>query len=180
RRRAGVAVCGRQRNYAGTVLRHRAGARDQTAEADIVRAVEYERTIVRHIACDETAGSAIAELQRAIGDCGAASVGVVSRQDRCARSKLLDGTAAGYLARNRQRVGAIELQRRIVCDVAGKRARCTAISDTKRAGGDCRSVAIAMVTGQGEEAAVLLCKAFKGSDACAVESACDCIVDNQA
>src|SRR5690606_5385481 len=49
----------------------------------------------------------------------------------------------------------------------------------KRAGGDCRSVAIAMVTGQGEEAAVLLCKAFKGSDACAVESACDCIVENQ-
>src|SRR3546814_16065030 len=41
RRRAGVAVSGRQRDDARTVLRYRARAGNQTGEADIVQAIEY-------------------------------------------------------------------------------------------------------------------------------------------
>src|SRR3546814_222901 len=100
--------------------------------------------------------------------------------DGCARSKLIDGTGTGYLASDRQRAGAVELERAIVRNVACKGARLATSSDSERSGGYCRSTAIAMITGQGEEAAVLLSKACEGSDACAVESARDCIVDNQA
>src|SRR3546814_16428013 len=59
RRRAGVAVSGRQRDDARTVLRYRARAGHQTGEADLVQAIEYERTLVSYLASHKPAGSTI-------------------------------------------------------------------------------------------------------------------------
>src|SRR3546814_1300446 len=117
----------------------------------------------------DVCSSDLTKLQRSSPDGRAASIAVIGGQDGCARSKLIDGTGTGYLASDRQRAGAVELERAIVRNVACKGARCATISDSERSGGYCRSTAIAMITGQGEEAAVLLSKAFEGSDACAVE-----------
>src|SRR3546814_8039723 len=125
RRRAGVAVSGRQRDDARTVLRYRARAGNQTGEADIVQAIEYERTIVRYIASDEAAGSTITKLQRSSPDGRAASIAVIGGQDGCARSKLIDGTGTGYLASDRQRAGSVELERAIVRNVACRSAEHT-------------------------------------------------------
>src|SRR3546814_3442155 len=65
------------------------------------------------------------------------SIVVIGGQDGCARSKLIDGTGTGYLASDRQRAGAVELERAIVRNVACKGARCR--SEERRVGKECVS-----------------------------------------
>src|SRR3546814_16337820 len=87
----------------------------------------------------DVCSSDITKLQRSSPDGRAASIAVIGGQDGCARSKLIDGTGTGYLASDRQRAGAVELERAIVRNVACKGARCATISDSERSAGYCRS-----------------------------------------
>src|SRR3546814_5331382 len=59
----------------------------------------------------DVCSSDLTKLQRSSPDGRAASIAVIGGQDGCARSKLIDGTGTGYLASDRQRAGAVELER---------------------------------------------------------------------
>ena len=123
----------------------RAGAGDRAAKGHDVGAVEDERAIVDDVAGDRAAGAAIAELQGAGADRGAAAVAVVGGEDRGAGADLADGAAAGDAAGKGHGVGAVEGQRAIVDDVAGDRAAGAAVAELQRAGADRGAAAVAVV-----------------------------------
>ena len=64
--------------------------------------------VVDHIAENRAAGAAIAELQGAGGDRGAAEIEAVAGQDRGTRSDLLERAVADDAAAQRCRVGTVD------------------------------------------------------------------------
>ena len=71
---AGVAVGAGERGGAVAHLPHHARPADHPREGEIVRAVEDEGAVVRDVARERARGAAVAELQGARGDRGAAGV----------------------------------------------------------------------------------------------------------
>ena len=76
----GVGVGARQGGGARTRLRQRAGAADHARMRHRIAAVEDQRAVVAHIACNGAAGATRAHLQGACADGGGPAVGVVARQ----------------------------------------------------------------------------------------------------
>ena len=94
-RSAGIAVVPGQRDDAGALLRDRSRSRDEAAKADIVRAIEDQRAVVRHVAEDGAGGAAIAEGQGAARDRRAARIVVGAGQDQRTRTRFGESARTG-------------------------------------------------------------------------------------
>ncbi len=71
------------------------GAGDRAAVGEVVRAIEDERAVIHDVAGDRDGGAAIADLQRAGGDGGAARVGARAGEREGAGAFFLEGAGAG-------------------------------------------------------------------------------------
>ena len=103
---AGVGAEARQAQRARAVLMQRTAAADDAAMAVAVRSIEAQRGVVEHVA-NPAGRAAIAHLQHARTDSGAAAVAVVSGQDQEAASVAVFDQAASAADHASQRlVGA--------------------------------------------------------------------------
>ena len=159
---AGIGVRSGEVGRTRTVLLQRAGAGDHAAEGDGIGAVEGERPVIENIAHNRTGRPAIAELQRSGVDRRAAGVGVVGRQDGRSGAVLVHSARAGDHTAERQCVRTVEREYRVVENVAGDRAGCSAIAELQCPGADRRAAGIGIVAGQSQRA-----RADLGQRACA-------------
>src|SRR5262249_58819320 len=101
---------------AGAVRRDGAAAGDEAAEGEGVGAIDREGAVVRQLAGDGSAGAAIAELQGAAGDRGAAAISVAAGEDQRSRTRLAQRAGAGDGGGERERVGEVRDDLTVVRD----------------------------------------------------------------
>ncbi|MNQ59891.1 hypothetical protein D3C85_741540 [compost metagenome] len=114
---AGVGVGAREGCAASAQLLHRAAAADRTGKGAGVAAVEGEDAAVRHITRERATGAAIAHLQRAAFDGGAARVAVVPAQRERAGA-VLDQLAVGGGTADRGKPRGIATVRDLAAELA--------------------------------------------------------------
>ncbi|MNV13125.1 hypothetical protein D3C71_1037530 [compost metagenome] len=114
---AGVGVDAREGGAASAQLQHRAAAADRTGKGAGVAAVEGEDAAVRHITRERATGAAIAHLQRAAFDGGAARVAVVPAQRERAGA-VLDQLAVGGGTADRGKPRGIATVRDLAAELA--------------------------------------------------------------
>ena len=161
---AGVAVGRRQNGNAGADLRDIARTGDGAADRQDIAAVEHQMAVVDHIPADRARGAAIAQLQRAAADRGAAGIGVGAGKNGGAGALLHQIARATDRARQRHRVGAVDHQRAIVDDIANDRARGAAIAQLQRAAGDGGAAGVAVAGGEDGGASACLHHAARAAD----------------
>ncbi len=152
RRGAGIGVVTRQRQCAGAALGQRAGAADHARIGQRVAAVEGKHAVVHDVADDRAGDAAVADLQDARADRGAAGIGAVSRQDQRAGAGLGERARAADHAGIGQRVAAVEHQSAVVDDIAGDAAGRAAAADLQRAVADRRAAGIDVRAGENKRA----------------------------
>ena len=118
RRVTGIGVAADNRQGAAAAFDQIAAATDDIAVGKTVAAIERHRAVVHNIAQHRAAGAAIAELQGAGGDCGAAAVEIAAGQDGGAAAFVEQIAAAADNAGIGDGVLAIEGQCGVVGDVA--------------------------------------------------------------
>ena len=158
RRGADERVRRRERERAGTLLRERAGAADDFAEREVVRAVDDESGRVRkRDPPGEAAGQhAVSEGERSRGHGRGAGMcaGI------CERERAGPGLSHRAASRNRpakrERVGAVEGERGVVCDVACDGAGRGAVADRQRAARDRRAAIVGVGIRKRERAGATL------------------------
>ncbi len=161
---AGIAVGTGQDRRSRTGLRHRSRPADDPGEALDAAAVEDQRAIVGDVADDAAAGAAIAELQRAATDHGAAGVGVGAGQDRRSGASLRHRSRPADDAAEVQRIAAVEDQRTVIGDVADDAAAGAAIAELQRAAADHRAARIAVGARQDQRARIGLQQAGRAGN----------------
>ena len=129
-----------------------AGAGDHARKRHRVAAVEGQRAVVGDVADDAAGRAAIAELQGAGADGGAARIGVVASQDGRAGADLADAAGARDHARKRVRVAAIEGKHATIRDVADDTAGGPTIAELQGPGADRGAARISVVAGQRQAA----------------------------
>ena len=76
---------------------HSATSTYDAAIAPIIATIEYQRSVIRviyHVTGDRAGGATVADLQRAIADRGSPGIRIVTSQDQCAGTTLVQRTAA--------------------------------------------------------------------------------------
>ena len=97
------------------------------------------------------------QRQRAGVDRGGVGVAVVARDEQRAGAVLVQSAAAADVARDGNRVAAVERQDAVVDDrAAAERTGGAAVADLQRATADRRRAAVAVVAGQDQRAGTLL------------------------
>ena len=155
-RSAGIGLVGGPGQRIGAELGDAAGAADGAGVDQVVAAVEHQRAVVEDVADHAAAGAAIAQLQGAGGDRGAAGIGVVRGQHHGAGAQLLQAAAAADDAVERDRVGAVEGQHACVPHIALDAAAAAAIADLQRSSRDVRAARVGVLAGQYQGAGTLL------------------------
>ena len=108
RRAAAVAVGARQDQHAGTCLGDRARAADRVDGRERVASIEHQAGMVDDVAAAQGAGrAAVADLQNAVCDDGAAAVKVVAGERQAAGALLDQAAAADDHAGQRGVAGAV-------------------------------------------------------------------------
>ena len=161
---AAVGVVAGQEGVAHALLHQLAAAAYGAGEHDVVVAVHDQRAGVRDRAGHAACPAAIAQLQRAGRDRGAAGVGIVGGQHRGAGAGLRDRAAAADQAAEGIRVGAVEHQRAVVGDVADDAARRAARAQLQCARRDRGAARVVAVARQHRRAAALLRDAASAAD----------------
>ena len=92
---AEIGVDGCENSGAGTVLLERAGSGNDAAQGEGIGVIDRKRAIIEDVAGDRSARSAVAELQRAGIDRGAAEIGVGGGEDGRAGAVLLERAGSG-------------------------------------------------------------------------------------
>ncbi len=128
---AGVGVICGKREGAGAVLGERTGAADGAGEGEIVGAIDGEGGVVGDVANEGAGGAAVAELERAGADGGAAGVGVVAGEGDGVGADLGDRTGAAGVVLDDAGEGRVHVV------MAEREGRATAgrIADGNRPGG---------------------------------------------
>ncbi len=163
---ATVGVVAGERERAGALLGEAAGAADDTGEGEVIGAVHHEGAAVGDVAADRACGAAVAKLECAAVDGGAAGVGVVGGEDERAGAGLGEAAGAADDAGIGHGVGAIEDQRGVVGHIARKDAGAAAVADLQGAAGDGGAAAEAIGPGEDHRAVALFSQtapALKGT-----------------
>ena len=152
RRRAHIAVAGREGQHAATHLREAARAADDGTERHVVGVVQHDRRVVaqRHAAgrADRRARAASADLQGPAADRRRAGVGIAGRENHICAAHLREAAAAADDAAERGIGGKVESQRAVVRQRARAQRACdAAIAELQRARGDRRRAHVGVATG---------------------------------
>ena len=126
--------------------------------------IKRQNAVISDIARNGARRAAVADLQCAGADRGAAAIGVGIGHDERSRPHLRQCAGARDRPVKAHRVGAVEGENAVVRDIADNRAPRAAVAELERASGDRCTPGIALVGGQNEDASAhLLQRASPGN-----------------